>query len=148
MHELPVTGIGGAIALVGSEAAGLFGAVAKQGETLYEIADGQALYAEVLLHQRHAAAARPGTGAAPGRSPGGRRLGAGVRAVRCPGPDEVNTSAAVHLPAGDLKEMRVLIDFDEPQDVAPLGRQVRVFIGDPEEGWLAGGVTWLFGGRR
>lgn len=120
------------------------GQVVKQNETLFEVAEAKTVFVEALLSQRHLCSVRPG-GRATIVLTGGQTFTGRVRSVRTPGPEEAESAYAVKLGKQDLKQVRVLIDFDGgPGDVSLVGRHARVLISDEEPGPVQRSLVWLF----
>jgi multidrug resistance efflux pump len=120
------------------------GQVVKQNEPLFEIADSATLFVEALLHQRHLSTVGPGCNATILLT-GGQTLTGKVRAVRTQGPADHEPSFALNVADHDLKQVRVLIDFDAgTENSALIGRHVRVLITPNDPGLLDRAVTWLF----
>lgn len=120
------------------------GQVVKQNETLFEIAEGKSVFVEALLSQRHMPSVKPGSRATIMLT-GGKTLIGRVRAVRTPGPEDAETSFAIKLGKQDLKQVRVLIDFEAgAEDVSLIGRHVRVLITDEDPSAVQRGLIWIF----
>ena len=120
------------------------GQVVKRDENLLEIADRGTIFVEALLPQTQLGAIAPGCRAVV-RLSDGRVLDGHVRAVRTLGGADTEASFAINMPCPDMKQVRVLIDFDAPtQDAALIGRHARVLITDAHPGPLQQALTWLF----
>ncbi len=127
---------------------GNLGQIVKQHETLYEIADGGGIFVEALLHQRFLSEVTPGCRATINLT-GGRTVTGHVRAVRTNTPTETESACAMTMSDRDLKQVRVIIDFDPPlQDAQLIGRHVRVLITNPEPSLVQRTVMWLFASLR
>jgi multidrug resistance efflux pump len=121
------------------------GQVVKQHENLLEIADPETIFVEALLHQSHLNALMPGNRAVV-KLTDGRVLNGRVRAVRTLGGADTESSFAVNLPCRDVKQVRVLIDFDPAlRDASLIGRHARVMIVDEQPGAFQQAMMWIFG---
>ncbi len=121
------------------------GQVVKQHENLLEIADPETIFVEALLHQSYLNTVGPGSRAVV-KLTDGRVLNGRVRAVRTLGGADTEASFAVNLPCHDVKQVRVLIDFDPVvPNAALIGRHARVFIVDEHPGFLQQTMMWVFG---
>ena len=125
------------------------GQMVKQNEVLYDIAADSTIFVEAFLHQRHLASVGPGCRATINLT-GGRSLCGKVRAVRTIGPVDNEPSYALKMADSDLKQVRVLIDFDDmPDDAAHLiGRHVGVLITSEETAWHDRVAIFLFRNLR
>jgi multidrug resistance efflux pump len=123
---------------------GELGQVVKQNENLLEIADPNTIFVEALLHQSYLATIAPGSKAVV-RLTDGRVLSGRIRAVRTLGGADTEASFAVLLPCPDVKQVRVLIDFDPGvRDAALIGRHARVLIVDANPGLMQQAMMWIF----
>ena len=121
------------------------GQAVKQQENLLEIADRDTIFVEALLPQSHLNAITTGSRAVI-RLTDGRVLNGHVRAVRTLGGADTEASFAINLPCPDVKQVRVLIDFDPGvRDAALIGRHARVLIVDEHPGPCQQAMMWLFG---
>ncbi|HVS37808.1 MAG TPA: HlyD family efflux transporter periplasmic adaptor subunit [Gemmataceae bacterium] len=121
------------------------GQAVKQQENLLEIADRDTIFVEALLPQSHLNTIAAGCRAVV-RLTDGRVLNGHVRAVRTLGGSDTEASFAINLPCPDVKEVRVLIDFDPGiRDAALIGRHARVLIVDEHPGPCQQVMMWLFG---
>ena len=112
---------------------------------MLEIADRDTIFVEALLPQSHLNAITTGSRAVV-RLTDGRVLNGHVRAVRTLGGADTEASFAINLPCPDVKQVRVLIDFDPGiQDAALIGRHARVLIVDEHPGPAQQAMMWLFG---
>lgn len=120
------------------------GQIVKPNETVYEVADTGTVFVEALLHQRHLAAIEVGSTATI-LVTGGTVYTGRVRAVRTSGPTDSETSYALKLASGDMKQARVLIDFAYGAGTPDLiGRHARVLITPREPGAVRGLVACVF----
>jgi multidrug resistance efflux pump len=120
------------------------GQVVKQNEALYEVADVATMFVEAQLHQRYLSSVGPGSRAVI-QLTGGQSFNGRVRAVRTLGPADAEPAFAVNLPQRDLKQVRVLIDFDPvAPDPALIGRHARVLIVDEDPGVFQRLMAWAF----
>ena len=121
------------------------GQAVKQQENLLEIADRDTIFVEALLPQSHLNAITTGSRAVI-RLTDGRVLNGHVRAVRTLGGADTEASFAINLPCPDVKQVRVLIDFDPGvRDAALIGRHARVLIVDEHPSPCQQAMMWLFG---
>ena len=121
----------------------------KQNEVLYEIADGNTVFVEAVVHQGYLGSVRAGTPAVVNVT-GGPSLSGRVRAVRSGRAGDNEPTFAFGASDHDPKKLRVVIDLDPgvTDPAALIGRHVRVLVADREAGPCHQAVVWLFSNAR
>ena len=94
------------------------GQAVKQQENLLEIADRGTIFVEAVCPRSHLSAITTGSRAVI-RLTDGRVLNGHVRAVRTLGGADTEASFAINMPCPDMKQVRILIDFDAPASATP-----------------------------
>lgn len=121
----------------------------KQNEVLYEIADGNTVFVEAVVHQGYLGAVTAGTPAVVNVT-GGPSLSGRVRAVRSGRAGDNEPTFAFGASDPDPKKLRVVIDLDPgvADPAALIGRHVRVLVADREAGPCHQAIVWLFSNAR
>ncbi len=121
----------------------------KQNEVLYEIADGNTVFVEAVVHQGYLGAVTAGTPAVVNVT-GGPSLSGRVRAVRSGRAGDNEPTFAFGAADHDPRKLRVVIDLDPglADPAALIGRHVRVLVADRECGPCHQAVVWLFSNAR
>ena len=123
---------------------GNLGQAARRNEVIYEVADSRTIFVEALLHQRCLRSVKPGSRASIWLTGGQLRVGR-VRRVCTTGLQAAEPSFVLQMTTPDMKQARVLIDFEDgPVDQNLIGRHVRVLITDESPSLVERGVCWLF----